>query len=400
MIDTVPVAYQREYNAVRIIVFAALLFANLGGAYASPAPSEPGVTTTTIKLGGVITQTGSPTVISLPVLGGYQLAIKQINAQGGIDGRKIEYSALSDNYDASQTLPQVKQLVEADGVFAVLGIFGSDDANAAIPYLEHRQVPLFDPIGGGANVVGKHWVWQTEPDYGREGKVMASFVTKQLGARRIGILYQVGVGEPQVKAIQQVAPADQATVVGVASYESTSSNLSGQVIRLRGANPDVVVLNGNPTQTAAFLQYARALNFRPRYGYIANYPMGDPLWLHLIGSNAEGNYVSSYADLTGRNPVARAYRQAIARYGGGPYSNYGLYGYFNAMLFFKALKLAGRQLTRARVQYVLDHDFRRYQTGLTGRLDWSLAQRYGARQFKMYRIHHLAFVPVTGWLNP
>jgi hypothetical protein len=139
----------------------------------------------------------------------------------------------------------------------------------------------------------------------------------------------------------------------------------------------------------------------PKYGFIANYPMGDPLWLALIGAaNGEGNHVSSYADLTGHNVVAKAYRAAIATYHGEKYSNYGLYGYFNAMLFFKALKLAGKNLTRASLQHVLDYKFRHYDTGFTGRINWTPTQHYGARQFKMYRIHNGSFVPVTGWLNP
>jgi branched-chain amino acid transport system substrate-binding protein len=389
---------------IALIALMAVLLGGSGGAWAAkPAAhaADPGITATTIKLGGVLDQTGRGTVISLPILGGYDLAIKQINAQGGINGRKIVYVAKSDNYDPSQTLPQLRDVVESENVFAVLGVFGSDDAAVAAPYLEQRHIPFFDPIGGGVDVHGKQWIWQTEPDYVREGKVMAKYAASVLHARRVAVLYQVGIGEGQVAAIKQTLPKYHASLVADAGYQSTDSNLAGQVQRLRGANPDLVILNGTPTPTASFVVYARQLGFTPKYGFIANYPMGDPLWLALIGaSSAEGNHVSSYADLTGHNIVARAYRAAIAKYSGQKYSNYGLYGYFNAMLFFKALKLAGKTLTRARLQHVLDYDFRHYDTGFTGRINWTPAQHYGARQFKMYKIHNGSFIPVTGWLNP
>lgn len=386
-----------------LVVVAAFLMACSGaGAFAPARPAaETGVSATAIKIGGVIDQTGRGTVISTHILAGYKLAIAQVNARGGIKGRKIEYTALSDNYDPSQTLPQLKQLVESNGVFALLGVFGSDDVNVAAPYVEEHHVPLFDPIGGGVDIRGKHWIWQTEPDYAREGKVMARYVAKTLKDKRVAVLYQVGIGEPQRDAIKKALPGYGATFAGDASYTSTDSNLSGQVLRLRGDHPDIIVLNGTPTPTTAFVHYAQLLAYKPKDGFLANYPMGDPLWVDLIGkSAAEGIHVSSYADLTGKNSVASAYRKAIAAFHGEAYSNYGLYGYFNATLLFKALQLAGKNLTRTGLQRILDTRFHRYNTGFAGTITWTPKQRYGAREFKIYRIHNGAFLPVTSWLKP
>jgi branched-chain amino acid transport system substrate-binding protein len=386
-----------------LVGLLALCLAGAIPASAAPAnryPADPGVSAHSIKLGSVIDQTGKGTIISKPILAGYELAIKEIDAHGGVNGRKIDYIAESDNYDASQTLPQVRKIVESDGVFAVMGVFGSPDANVAAPYLEQRHVPFFDPIGGGADLAGKHWIWQTEPDYGREGEVIAKFAAGSLHARRVAVLYQVDIGGKQVAALKKTLPKYGASLVAQASYQPTDSNLSGQALRLSSARPDLIVLNGTPTPTALFLQYARSAGLQPKDGYLANYPMSDPLWVALAGSNAEGVRVSSYADLSGHNAPAAAYRKAIATYGGQHYSNYGLYGYFNAMLFFRALKLAGKRLTRAGLQHVLDYDFRHYSTGLTGRLNWTPTQHYGARQFKIYRIQGGQFHPVTGWLNP
>jgi branched-chain amino acid transport system substrate-binding protein len=361
---------------------------------------EPGISSTAIKLGSVIDQTGRGTVISLHILAGYKLAIDEVNAHGGIYGRKIDFTALSDNYDPSQTLPQLKTLVEQDGVFALLGVFGSDDVRVAAPYVEKQHVPLFDPIGGGIDIADKQWMWQTEPDYAREGRVIAKYLSTSLHARKVAVLYQVGIGESQRDAIKQTLPKYGASMVADASYASTDNNLNGQVLRFRGANPDAVVLNGTPIPTAAFMQSAAILHFKPKDGFIANYPMGDPFWLALIGSTGEGNRVSSYADLTGKNAVAAAYRKAIATYHGEAYSNYGLYGYFNAGLLFKALKLAGKKLTRSGLQKALDTRFHHYDTGFAGKINWTATQRYGARQFKIYQIRNGKLVPITGWLSP
>jgi branched-chain amino acid transport system substrate-binding protein len=386
-----------------IAAIVAVCFAATGSARAAlptHRTADPGVSNQSIKLGSVIDQTGRGTVISLHILAGYKLAIDEVNAHGGINGRNIEFTALSDNYDPSQTLPQLKALVEQDGMFALLGVFGSDDVRVAAPYVEQHHIPLFDPIGGGIDIAGKKWMWQTEPDYAREGKVIAKYLATSLHAKKVAVLYQVGIGESQRDAIKRTLAKYGASMVADASYAATDNNLNGQVLRFRGANPDAVVLNGTPIPTAAFMQSAAILHFRPKDGFIANYPMGDPFWLALIGSTGEGNRVSSYADLTGKNSVAARYRKAIATYHGEAYSNYGLYGYFNATLLFQALKLTGKNLTRAGLQKVLDTDFRHYDTGFAGKINWTAGQRYGARQFKIYRIHSGKLLPITGWLTP
>jgi ABC-type branched-subunit amino acid transport system substrate-binding protein len=406
MAHTLAVTREGEDAVRRSTILAALIAVLL----AAPPPAarsalypagDPGVGARTLKIGGVLDQTGRGSILALPILGGYRLAFKEVNATGGVNGRTVDYVAGNDNYDPGQTLAQIKQVVESDGVFAVAGVFGSDDANVAAPYLESHHVPFFDPIGGGVDLRGKQWIWQTEPSYVTEGKVMARFAGTALHAKRVAILYQVGIGEAQAAALRQTLPKYGASLVAEAPYEVTATNMSGQVAHLRASNPDLIVLNGIPTATAAFVQYARLVGYRPKDGFLANYAMDDPLWIALIGvTNAEGNYVSGYADLTGHNPMATRFRRAIAKYNGPKYTNAGLYGYFNAQILIHALRLAGRHLSRARLQDVLDHDFRRYDSGLTGQLTWTPTQRYGVRQFKMYRIHNGAYLPATGWLSP
>jgi branched-chain amino acid transport system substrate-binding protein len=358
------------------------------------------VTAHTITLGGVLDQTNVGSVVARPILGGYELAVKQVNATGGINGRTISYTALNDNEEPSQTLSQIKQLVESDGVFAILGVFGTPSSEAAAPYLNERHIPLFDPIGGVPGIKRKPWIWATEPDLALEGKVMANYVATTLHATRVAMLYQVGFGEQQLAAVRLRLPRYGASLVAQASFAPTDSNLSGQVLRLRAANPDMVIVNGAPPAAAAFVQYARLLNFKPKDGFMFDYPKGDPLWLTLVGASADGSYLCTYADLTGHNAWARAYSRAIATYHGDSYSNYGGYGYFNAMLFFRALRLAGKHLTRSGLQHALDTQFRDYRTGFSGEINWTPTQHYGSRQFKIYRIRHARFVPLSGWLSP
>jgi branched-chain amino acid transport system substrate-binding protein len=362
----------------------------------SPAP---------VKLGGIFVTSGAPSLVSLPILNGYKLAFAQANAQGGISGHKIAYLTKDDNYQPSNTKPAVQQLVESDHVLAMAGVFGSDDSNAVIPYLEGAKVPFVDPIGGGADVAHRSWVWQSEPSYALEGKVIAGYISKSLRhVRKVAIVYQVGANEPENASMGKIFSKKHIGMTTI-SYAATAQDMSAQVSRVQQYNPDIVVLLGTPLPTSLFVKQAAAVGYAPKHGYFANYPEGDPGWLTLTSGEANGSLVSSYADLTGHNPVAKAYRAALARYGkhgkynGYAYSNYGLYGYFNAGLVIRALKLAGPNANRTRLQTVLNTRFRKYKSGFTGLLSWTPTYRYGVKQFKVYKIHGSQFNPITGWLN-
>ena len=115
---------------------------------------------------------------------------------------------------------------------------------------------------------------------------------------------------------------------------------------------------------------------------------------------ANGSLVSSYADITGHSSIAKLYRNAIKHYDRHQkYTNFGLYGYFNAGLLIRALKLAGNNPTRRALQKVFDTKFRNYRTSFTGALNWTPTYRYGVREFKIYRVSGTQFRPLTGWLS-
>lgn len=379
------------------LLVAALMMFIWAISNASAQPERRG--STTIRLGGIFPQYNAPSAVSLPILHGYQLAFAQANATGGINGRKVQYFTADDGYDPSQTVPALRQLVQQDRVFAIAGVFGSDDSNAALPYLEHQKVPFFDPIGGGAAVAHRHWVWQSEPSYGLEGKVIANYMVAKLHVRKVAAIYQVGVNEPEISTMRGILKKHGGSLLAL-PYHADDTSMGAELSRVRIYRPDMVALLGTLIPTSVFVKTAVANGYTPPRGYFANYPQGDPTWLALTQPYVNGSLVSSYADLTGNNPVARAYRAAIKRYDKGQkYTNYGLYGYFNGTLIIRALKLAGKNLSRSRLQTVLDTRFRNYKSGFTGVLNWTPRYRYGVKQFKIYKIHGSSFDPITGWLN-
>jgi ABC-type branched-subunit amino acid transport system substrate-binding protein len=397
-VEIAQVTWKPLFRPLSVLALGGVLLA----AAISPvhgAQAQPELSSKSIKIGGVFASFGSPSVLASPILAGYKLAFKAANAHGGIYGRRIDYVTQDDNYDPSKTVPAVRQLVQAQHIFAVAGIFGSDDSNAALPYLESAHVPFVDPIGGGASVSGRHWVWQSEPEYAREGTVIGSYLGQHLHVHRVAVLYQVGINEPEVAAIKTRLKSFHGSVKPV-PYHATDVAMSPQLAQVRQYNPDIVVLLGTLVPTSQFVKTAAGNGYRPKKGYFANYPQGDPTWLQLTSGQTNGSLVSSYADLTGNNAESRAYRNAIKHYDRHQqYTNYGLYGYFNGGLLIRALRLAGKNPSRSALQRVLDTKFRNYKSSFTGVLNWTQSYRYGVRQFKIYRISGSQFKPLTGWLS-
>ena len=136
----------------------------------------PGVTATTIKVGGIFAQTGPARLICGAIEAGARQAIADINNRGGVDGRKLQLVVEDDGFDPSRTLNAMRKLVEQDGVLAIVGTCGSDGTLATLPYIESHHIPVFTPIAGDIEgVMPLHWTWSLEGQYADDLTAMAKY---------------------------------------------------------------------------------------------------------------------------------------------------------------------------------------------------------------------------------
>lgn len=379
---------------------AVLLLLSACGA-GSGATSVPGVTSSTINIGLVLDTTGPLQIICAPILAGDQLYVNQINAAGGINGRKIKLDQVSDNADPTKTKDAVRQLFEQNNDFALFQVCGSGDANIASAYTNPKGIPFVDPIGGGAKFTDTQgnalpWVWMTQPNYGDEGHVLGYYATNTVKAKRVALLYEDDVlGLQQKTTLGESLQKYGASLVATVGYAGTQTDFSAAVQTLKAATPDLIVLNGLPIPTASFVAAATKLNYRPSLGYLANYPMGDNSWAKLLGPAGEGIYVSGYSDIN--TPVGQAYLQATAS--DTTFSAYKFYGYINTKLFVDALKKAGSNLTRASLRQVLDTQFRDYDTGYGPSITWTPTQHAGVSDFTFFQIKNGTLTSVSGFIK-
>ena len=163
-----------------LLVLAVSLTVGVGAALAGTTggKDDPGVTPKSILLGGTTPLTGLASSYA-SISRGAEAYFKYVNARGGVNGRTITYRVLDDGYNAAQTVPLTRQLVEQDKVFAIFNPLGTESNLAVRPYLNQSKVPqLF--VGSGATTFGRDYA--AVPGHDR---VPADLPGRGLGLRQV-----------------------------------------------------------------------------------------------------------------------------------------------------------------------------------------------------------------------
>src|ERR1035438_7152240 len=193
--------------------------------------SAPGITSTTITIGSHQPLTGVAAPGYDEIAPASTAYFDYVNAHGGIYGRKIVYKYLNDQYNPTDTVSVVKQLVLQDNVYAIFDGLGTPTHLAVAPFLNSEKVPDVLVASGcecwnAPKTLPETFGWQL--DYVREGKILGSYIKQHFAGKKIGYFYQDDeFGQDGVKGLDDEIPA--ADVVSKQSYDPTNINVGPQV---------------------------------------------------------------------------------------------------------------------------------------------------------------------------
>jgi branched-chain amino acid transport system substrate-binding protein len=238
---------------------------------ALPARAEkqygPGVTDTEIKIGNTGPYSGPASSYStIPkAMAAYY---KMINAQGGVNGRKINFISYDDAYSPPKTVEQVRRLVEQDGVLLIASPLGTPTNSAIWHYMNQNKVPqLFVSTGATKWDDPKHFPWTIgwQPNYQSEGRVYASYILEHKPDGKIGVLYQNDdFGKDYVKGLKDgLGDKANSMIVVAAAYETTDPTVDSQVIGMKAAGADVFVNTAIPKFAAQAIRKAAEIEWKP-----------------------------------------------------------------------------------------------------------------------------------------
>jgi branched-chain amino acid transport system substrate-binding protein len=240
--------------------------ATCGSAFAQKK-YDTGATDTEIKIGNIMPYSGPASAYG--VIGKTEAAyFNKINAEGGINGRKINFISYDDGYSPPKAVEQARKLVEADEVLLIFNPLGTPSNSAIQKYMNAKKVPqVFVSSGAAKWNDPKNFPWTIgwQPSYQVEARIYAAYILKNYPGKTIGILYQNDdFGKDYVIGMHE-GLGDQASklIVVEASYETTSPTVDSQVVQIKGANPDIFINVSTPKFAAQAIKKIGELTWHP-----------------------------------------------------------------------------------------------------------------------------------------
>lgn len=225
---------------------------------------DQGASDTEIKIGNIMPYSGPESAYG--VIGKTEQAyFNKINAEGGVNGRKITFVTYDDAASPPKTVEQVRKLVESDEVFLIFNPLGTSTNSAIQRYLNQRKVPqLF--VATGATKWGdpKNFPWTMgwQPNYQTEGRIYAKYILQNHLAGRIAVLYQNDdYGKDVLKGLKDGLGDMVSMIVASESYETTEPTIDGRIVRLKSSGADIYVCIASPKFAAQSLRKVRELGW-------------------------------------------------------------------------------------------------------------------------------------------
>jgi ABC-type branched-subunit amino acid transport system substrate-binding protein len=345
---------------VRALVLAATAALALAAAAAAGTKAEPGVTATSVLLGGTVPLSGEAAAFGA-VAPGAKAYFDYVNARGGVNGRKIEYRYYDDSYNPGNTVQQTRRLVEQDKVFAIFNSVGTANNLATREYLNAAKVPqLF--VGDGSDALGKAgkrypWTLGFLQSYRGEGAIYGRDLVKRRAAAKVAVLLEnTELGKDMARGFSRAIAGKGPRVVASEAYEFLGADVSSQVSKLKASGADTLMVFATPKFAIQAIAYAHRLGWKPQV-YIASVSI-EPGIMGIMRATAPEltkgalsiAFVKNPNDpIWAKDPIVALYRRVMSSYApsGKPEDVYNWYGMTVAWTMVETLKEAGRNLTRA-----------------------------------------------------
>ena len=329
---------------------------------------DPGVTSTSIKIGGTFPLTG-PASLYKTIPAAEKAYFDYVNDHGGVNGRKIDFTILDDGYDPSKTVPLAQQLVEQNKVFAVYGSLGTAPGLATWGYLNQKKVPQVLLATGdsywGFSAKKYPWTIGYQPDYPGESKAYGRYIVATSPNAKIGVLYQNDAyGKNYYAGLRVGLGAKKGNIVDAESYDVTNPSLTQQILALKSKGADTFVVFATPTPTITALVTAAKVGWTPNATFINNVSANRLFLLAAAkaGASVDGVISTTYlASSTTQSslPGVKLATSIINQYAPSLAPSFAqgdanvMYGFGNAWTFVYALQHAGKTPTRASLMKAL-----------------------------------------------
>ena len=296
----------------------------------------------TIRIGEFAAMTGREATFGQTSHKGALLAVEEVNAAGGVLGRKLELLNEDDQSKPGEAATIVKKFISRDKVVAVLGEFTSSRSLEAAPICQIARIPMMSPGSTAPEVTAKgDYIFRACFIDPFAGTIMAKFARDSLHIRRAAVLSSVSSAQSVglAKFFRERFAADGGTVVVEQKFSEGDKDFRAQLTAIRAAGVDGVFVPAYYTEAALICKQARDLGLTVPL-------LGTDGWesseLIAIGGPAvEGCFIGTHYSPENQSPTVVAFNERFQKRWGGPSNALSALGYDSAMLLVDALRRAG-----------------------------------------------------------
>jgi branched-chain amino acid transport system substrate-binding protein len=338
---------------------AVIAFAATGGTAFAQKKYDTGATDTEIKIGNIMPYSGPASAYG--VIGKTEEAyFKKINAEGGINGRKINFISYDDGYSPPKAVEQARKLVESDEALLVFNPLGTANNTAIQKYMNSKKVPqLFVATGATKFNDPKDFPWTMgwQPSYQSEAHIYAKFLMKEKPDAKIAVFYQNDdFGKDYLKGLKDALGAKASMITAEESYETSEPTIDNHIVKLKATGADVFISITTPKFAAQAIKKLAEIDWKPMH-IVSNVSSSVGGVMKPAGfENAQGILSAAYAKdgadpQWDNDPGMKKFFAFLEKYypEGNKLDASVVYGYGAAQTMVKVIEMCGDNLTRENV---------------------------------------------------
>src|SRR5258707_573732 len=338
---------------------AVIAFAATAGSALAQKKYDTGATDTEIKIGNIMPYSGPASAYG--VIGKTEEAyFKKINAEGGINGRKINFVTYDDGYSPPKAVEQARKLVESDEALLVFNSLGTANNTAIQKYMNSKKVPqLFVATGATKWNDPKDFPWTMgwQPSYQSEARIYAKYLMKENPTARIAIFYQNDdFVKDYLKGLKDGLGAKASMITAEESYETSEPTVDNHIVKLKATGADVFISITTPKFAGQAIMKLAEIEWKPLH-IVSNVSASVGSVIKPAGfENAQGILSSAYAkdgadSQWDNDPGMKKFFAFLEKYypEGNKLDGSVVYGYGAAQTMVKVIEMCGDNLTRENV---------------------------------------------------
>jgi branched-chain amino acid transport system substrate-binding protein len=320
---------------------------------------DTGATDTEIKIGNTMPYSGPASAYG--VIGKTEAAsFNKINAEGGINGRKVTFISYDDAYSPPKAVEQTRKLVESDEVLLMFNPLGTPSNSAIQKYLNAKKVPqLFVATGASKWNDPKDFPWTMgwQPSYQSEAHIYAKYLLKEKPDAKIGVLFQNDdFGKDYLKGLKDGLGAKASLIMAEESYETSEPSIDNHIVKLKASGADVFISITTPKFAAQAIKKLAEMDWHPLH-IVSNVSASVGGVIKPAGFENSQNILSAAYAKDGadsqwdNDPGMKKFYAFMKDYypDGNRLDGSVVYGYGAAQTMVEVLKQCGDDLTRANV---------------------------------------------------